>query len=502
MTANLRFRLLLLLLVPLMLLAFMGGWFGYTSADEASTQHDQRLMRLLPALADSVLAPSIAEGTPPLVSLTPAMEDFLRDQGDQVAYAVGDLQGHVIAGDTWIRFDVPSTSLAEFHSQEHGGVAYRVAVLKAETYGAGELAVMVADSSDVRQQWVHQLLMHVLLPSLLLIAGAAVAIYWSVSRAFKPLHKLTQAVERRSPRDLNPIDEQSSPAEVRPLVRSLNRLFSLVNAQAEGQRRFVADAAHQLRTPLAALQAQVEAWALSAESAQRAARRKGEGEVPVMLSLAQIEQLRDATRRTSQLARQLLALSRADARNAEVQPLQQVDLKELCESMLETFIDRASAKGLDFGLETESVAVWGHSWLLRELVSNLVENAIKYTPEGGSVTLRCGRRAKPLGGDGHDVAALRGPAPSGWAFVEVDDDGPGVPVEERSQITQRFYRAQGAVGEGTGLGLAIADEIAQLHQGVLSFDDGSSRKGLLVRLELPIQLSADGNNDGRASSGQ
>lgn len=485
MTANLRLRLLVLLLVPLVLLALMGGWFSYSSADEASTQHDQRLMRLLPALADSVLAPSIADGTPPLVSLTPAIEDFLRGQVDEVGYAVGDLHGNVVAGDTWIKFDVPTTTLAEFHSQEHDGVTYRVAVLKAETYGAGELVVMLADSSDVRQQWVRQLLMHVLLPNLLLIAGAAVAIYWSVSRAFKPLRTLTQAVERRSPRDLSPIDEQTSPAEVRPLVRSLNRLFSLVDAQAEGQRRFVADAAHQLRTPLAALQAQVEAWALSAESAQRAARRNGGAQAQVVLSVEQIEQLRAATRRTSQLARQLLALSRADARNAEVQPIQKVDLKELCESMLELFIDRASGKGLDFGLETEPVHVWGHSWLLRELVSNLVENAIKYTPQGGSVTLRCGRRGQPLGSD--DVALLGLPGVAQWAFVEVDDDGPGVPEAERAQITQRFYRAQSASGEGTGLGLAIADEIAQLHQGVLSFADGGSGRGLLVRLELPIQ---------------
>lgn len=485
MTANLRLRLLVLLLVPLALLALMGGWFSYSSADEASTQHDQRLMRLLPALADSVLAPSIADGTPPLVSLTPAIEDFLRGQSDEVGYAVGDLHGNVVAGDTWIKFDVPTTALAEFHSQEHDGVTYRVAVLKAETYGAGEMVVMLADSSDVRQQWVRQLLMHVLLPNLLLIAGAAVAIYWSVSRAFKPLRTLTQAVERRSPRDLSPIDEQTSPAEVRPLVRSLNRLFSLVDAQAEGQRRFVADAAHQLRTPLAALQAQVEAWALSAESAQRAARRNGGAQAQVVLSVEQIEQLRAATRRTSQLARQLLALSRADARNAEVQPIQRVDLKELCESMLELFIDRASGKGLDFGLETEPVHVWGHSWLLRELVSNLVENAIKYTPQGGSVTLRCGRRGLPLGSD--DAALLGLPGVEQWAFVEVDDDGPGVPEAERAQITQRFYRAQSASGEGTGLGLAIADEIAQLHQGVLSFADGGSGRGLLVRLELPIQ---------------
>lgn len=480
MTANLRLRLLVLLVVPLTLLALMGGWFGYRSADEASTQHDQRLLRLLPALADSVLAPSIAEGTPPLVALTPAIEDVLRQRGDDVGYAIGDLQGHVVAGDTWIRFDVPSTPLAEFHSQEHDGLTYRVAVMRAETYGAGEMVLVLADGGDVRQQWVRQLLLHVLLPSVLLIAGAGIAIYWSVSRAFRPLLTLTQAVERRSPRDLSPISEHSSPAEVRPLVRSLNRLFALVNAQAEGQRRFVADAAHQLRTPLAALQAQVEAWALSAQAAQAEARRKGT-EAQVVLSVTQIEQLRDATRRTSQLARQLLALSRADARNAEVQPLQKVDLKDLCESMLEMFFDQASAKGLDFGLDVAPASVWGHSWLLRELVSNLVDNAIKYTPPGGSVTLRCGM---------YHGAGQSADEPPGWAFLEVEDDGPGVPEAERSQITQRFYRAQGASGDGTGLGLAIADEIALLHQGTLAFGAGAQGKGLLVRLELPLQMPA------------
>ena len=489
MTANLRLRLAVLLLVPLMLLALMGGWFGYRSTDEASTQHDQQLKRMLPALADSVLAPSLAEGTPPLVYLSPAMEEFLRNHGDEVAYAIGDLQGKVVYGENWIRFDVPSTGLAEFHSQEHDGVTYRVAVARTQTYGADEMVIMIADSGDAQQQWIRQLLMHVLLPNLLLIAGASIAVYWSVSRAFKPLRTLTKAVERRSPRDLSPIDEKTSPAEVRPLVHSLNRLFSLVNAQAEGQRRFVADAAHQLRTPLAALQAQVEAWALSAQSVQAQAKRSGQpGQFS--LSVEQIEQLRDATRRTSQLARQLLALSRADARNAEVQALQQVDLKDLCESMLELFIDQASNKGLDFGLDVAPVSVWGHSWLLRELVSNLVDNAIKYTPPNGSVTLRCGERSQP-------IAVVHGHQPSeevsAWAFIEVEDDGPGVPEIERQQITQRFYRAQGASGDGTGLGLAIAAEIAQLHQGLLSFDSGIEGNGLLVRLELPI-VSLIGDN--------
>lgn len=477
MTANLRLRLLVLLLVPLVLLALMGGWFGYRSADEASTQHDQRLLRLLPALADSVLAPSIAENTPPLVALSPAMEDFLRNRGDAAAYAVGDLQGHVVAGDTWVRFDVPSTPVAEFHSQEHAGMTFRVAVARFETYGAGEMVMVLADGSDGRQQWVRQLLLHVLLPNLLLIAGASIAIYWSVSRAFRPLLALTQAVERRSPHDLSPIAEKSSPAEVRPLVRSLNRLFALVNAQTEGQRRFVADAAHQLRTPLAALQAQVEAWALSGQASEAQARRSG-GQAQVVLTVAQIEQLRDATRRTSQLARQLLALSRADARNAEVQPMQRVELKDLCESMLEMFFDQASAKGLDFGLEVETAHVWGHSWLFRELLSNLVDNAIKYTPAGGSVTLHCG--VMPASAEQAGVRR---------AFLAVEDDGPGVPEAERAHITQRFYRAQGASGDGSGLGLAIADEITQLHQGVLSLSQGAGGKGLLVRMEFTLDHS-------------
>ncbi len=471
MTANLRLRLLVLLVVPLTLLALMGGWFGYRSADEASTQHDQRLLRLLPALADSVLAPSIAEGTPPLVALTPAIEDVLRQRGDDVGYAIGDLQGHVVAGDTWIRFDVPSTPLAEFHSQEHDGLTYRVAVMRAETYGAGEMVLVLADGGDVRQQWVRQLLLHVLLPSVLLIAGAGIAIYWSVSRAFRPLLTLTQAVERRSPRDLSPISEHSSPAEVRPLVRSLNRLFALVNAQAEGQRRFVADAAHQLRTPLAALQAQVEAWALSAQAAQAEARRKGT-EAQVVLSVTQIEQLRDATRRTSQLARQLLALSRADARNAEVQPLQKVDLKDLCESMLEMFFDQASAKGLDFGLDVAAASVWGHSWLLRELVSNLVDNAVKYAQAG-------------------EIAVCARLDAQGRLELTVSDEGPGLAPELAQRIFELHERGERSdQTRGFGLGLWVARRVAQMHGGDVQVTPAAGG-GTCFTLTLPSSIPED-----------
>ena len=326
MTSDLRNRLLILLVLPLCALALVGVWLDYRSADEAAGRHDQRLLRLLPALADSVLAPSIRDHEPPLLLLAPPVEDFLRQNTGFAGYSVRDISGRLLLGDDWVHSAVPTTHAPEFHSVEFGGVTYRVAVQRGRT-GAGELVVALADGSDPRQQWAQQLLLRVLLPNLVLVAAAALAIHWAVGRAFKPLVDLAEAVEHRSPRDLSPIDEASSPAEVRPLVHSLNRLFALVNAQAEGQRRFVADAAHQLRTPLAGLQAQVEAWAMMAKAAAppRVSLSNLEGKLPlahdgqakgaIVLGVDQIEKLRNATRRTSQLAHQLLALSRADARS-------------------------------------------------------------------------------------------------------------------------------------------------------------------------------------------
>ena len=182
--------------------------------------------------------------------------------------------------------------------------------------------------------------------------------------------------------------------------------------------------------------------------------------------------MRDATRRTSQLAHQLLSLSRADARSLDGQTMQRVDLRELCENMLEMFLDTAAAKGIDLGLEVQPANVMGHGWLLRELLSNLVDNAIKYTPAGGSVTIRCSAQPGPQGG-------VR-------ASLQVEDDGPGVPATERGRVLERFYRVPGTVGEGTGLGLPIADEIARAHGALFTLEDGGNGRGLLVTLVFPV----------------
>jgi len=453
-TAGLRRRLLVMLIVPLILLAVLNAWLDYDSAGNVATQQDQRLLALVPLLADSVIGESDGRQ---LLLMAPPVEEFLEERPGSAAYAILDVDGKVLYGQEWLGGLPPPDATPELHSEEHEGVTWRIVRVRQPTV-LGELVVAMGDGSDPRQRWARSIFYKVLLPNLVLIALAAFAVRWAVERALRPLLDLREAVEHRSPRDLSAIDAGASPEEVRPLVDSLNRLFGLVNAQAESQRRFVADAAHQLRTPLAGLQAQVEAWA------QAAGARPHQGTLD--LPTEQVFKLRSATRRTSQLANQLLALSRADARGMHSQPEQRVDLKALCEDCLEGQLDAATARRIDLGLDAEPAQWMGHEWLLRELLANLVDNAVKYSHEGGTVTIRCGHRA-------------------GRPFLEVEDDGPGVAPAERPRVLERFYRVQGTRGEGDGLGLAIAEEIARVHRSHLQLQPGSGGRGLKVTLVFP-----------------
>lgn len=471
MASGLQRRLLVLLLLPLLLLAILNTWFDFRSADNAALQQDRQLLSLVPLLADSVVAPGADERVPPVLLMAPAIDAFLGERQDASAFAIVGVDGRVLVGAAWLTGLPPTTREAEFSSEEFDGTTYRIVSQRMQT-AAGELTLRLADGSDPRQQWLRQLWFKVAVPNLILAVAGFFAVNWAVRRALRPLIALKEAVEHRSPRDLTAIDEATSPDEVRPLVASLNRLFDLVNAQAESQRRFVADAAHQLRTPLAALQAQVEAWA-QAVSTDRYKQKDlpahtQRAQAAITLGADQVAKLRQATRRTSQLASQLLALSRVDARSADVLPMQRVDLKQLCEVVFEGQLDNAASKEIDLGLDAVTVHANGYEWLLRELLANLLDNALRYTPQGGSVTLRCGR-------DPQDQRP----------FVEIEDDGPGVPDAERGRVLERFYRVPGAGGEGTGLGLAIADEIARMHHSMLQLSTGHGGRGLRVTLRLP-----------------
>jgi two-component system, OmpR family, sensor histidine kinase TctE len=468
MPTGLQRRLLLLLLVPLGIFALVNLYIDYRAAGDAALQKDAQLARLLPLLADSVLPTRPNDGAVPVLLLAPAIQDFIRERPGSAGFRISDSAGAFLTGERWIGGVVPVSTEPEFHSEQVAGVMYRVAVQRVDT-AAGQVIVQLADGSDARQQWLQSLLVKVLLPNLALAAAAGLLVNWAVARALRPLIALKDAVARRSPRDLSAIDPLATPAEVRPLVDALNRLFERVNDQAENQRRFVADAAHQLRTPLAGLQAQVEAWA----GAAQAPGANG----AVTLSAGTIGRLRSATRRTSQLASQLLALSRADASTAAAATAR-LDLKGVCESVLPLYLDAATAKQIDLGLDAQPADALADEWLLRELIGNLLDNAVKYTPAGGTVTLRCGPCKRP------------GQSQAG-AFVAVEDDGPGIAPQERRRVTERFYRVRGTPGEGNGLGLAIASEIARAHQAGLELDfaldaahASPGRRGLRVSLQL------------------
>ena len=463
MLLGLRRRLLVMILSPLLLLASTSAWLEYRMAGGVTELQDQQLLALQPLLADSVIVGDPVANTHTSLLLAPEVDQFLIARPGTAAYAITNARGHLLHGEDWlVRSGSGAASASrqpQFESEEHQGMTWRI-VRQRHATALGDLDVAVADASNPHQRWARAIVFKVLLPHLVILAAAALAVHWAVDRALRPLLDLTEVVEGRSPQDLSAIDLQASPREVRPLVAALNRLFGLVDAQAEGQRRFIADAAHQLRTPLAGLQAQVEAWA---QAARRIAPPGGHG--TLLVPVEQVEKLRSATRRTSQLANQLLALSRADARSMAAQPMERVELKPLCESLLESYLDAASAKQIDLGLDVRPAAVPGYEWLLRELMANLVDNAVKYTPEGRTVTIRCGDTER-------------------GAFLEVEDDGKGVATADLPHLLDRFYRVPGTQGEGTGLGLAIAQEIARVHHSQLQLACGNGGRGLRVTLHL------------------
>ena len=493
-------RLLLLLIVPLCLLGIVSGWIDYRSASTAANQQDQQLQQLVPLLADSIIAVGALAEDPPVLLLAPPVEEFLKERKGLVTYKIYTPKRHLLHGDDRLPSVVPLTREPEFFNQEIGGISYRMVVQRVPSV-AGDVVVEVADASDPHKHWLQQLVMKVLLPNLVMMGLVAVFVSWAVGQALRPLRDLTLAIERRSPRDLSSINERGIPLEIRPLVTSLNWLFGMVNRQSEAQRRFIADAAHQLRTPIASLQAQIEAWS---ESIKHQLARRGDPspQYPVMssddgqaklvwsesaqqdmvqLPVQELQRLRSATRRTSQLVHQLLSLSRADAADTlELQQMQPVDLRALCEDVLERYLDTAAQKGIDLGLESRPVSVRGHVLWLQELLGNLLGNALLYTPAGGVVTIRCGvlsqqHAAKPAVG--------KIPLPSRpqrmmqtntvyRAFLEVEDNGPGIPPSDRSRVMERFFRMPGIKVEGTGLGLAIAREIAIRHRSELVLSDG------------------------------
>ncbi|HEX4927844.1 MAG TPA: sensor histidine kinase N-terminal domain-containing protein [Burkholderiales bacterium] len=434
---SLRARLLRMLLPPIGALLVLGGMVAYyPSLEPATAAYDQALIDAGISLGTYVRA---TDGGYRL-ELPVAVDQVLRrDSYDKVYYRVLGPSGEQIAGDE----DLPaprSAALPVSYDTTYKGAKVRAVALAAKC-GEALCRVLVAETMVKRNRLARDIFVSSLLPEMLIALATLVIVWFGVKRGLGPLARLSEEIKTRSAGDLRPIDSAGTPEEARPLVAALNHLLGQLAQASSNQQRFLADAAHQLRTPLAGLRAHTE-LALARPLPEPA---RGE-----------LEQVHAATIRTVRLANQLLALARAEpgARTDAAR----IDLKALIEGEADAWVHNALARDIDLGFDLAPAPVRGDAFLLREALANLVHNGIEYAPRGGRVTVRSGER-------------------DGRPFAEVEDDGAGIPPAERSRVLERFYRVPGTPGTGSGLGLAIVRDIALGHGATLSIGESAGDKG-------------------------
>lgn len=291
--------------------------------------------------------------------------------------------------------------------------------------------VQVAETLDKRALLANEIIKGVILPQFIILPIILALVWFALSRGLSPLAQLQARIRARHSGDLSPIDTHQVPEEISPLVASLNDMLGRLSQTIAMQKRFIADAAHQMKTPLAGMRMQSEL-----------ALRQCEPE-DIHRSL---EQLAKSSESATRLVNQLLALARAENQPHAGLAFEEVELGALARATVQDWVPASFAQQIDLGYEAEAapVLIAGHAMMLRELLSNLIDNALRYTPAGGRVTVRVGR-------DGDD------------ALLEVEDTGPGIAAHEREHVFERFYRILGSNASGSGLGLAIVREIAQQH---------------------------------------
>ncbi|MBS0321051.1 MAG: sensor histidine kinase N-terminal domain-containing protein [Proteobacteria bacterium] len=448
-SATLRGQLLRWLLIPLCLLFVVVVATSVLLAGRLSDRvNDSELVEIARELALHVRA---ADGHVGFDLAPDAERTLLLDPFDTLRYAVFDATGARIAGDAELA--LPPAG-APFHDARVGGAAVRVARYATRVDGT-PVAIAVASTRHGNDALARDIVAGVVLPSLalILIAGALVA--WGVRRGLAPLDPLRHAVAARSHRDLSPVPTAGVPAEVRPLVAAINDLLARLDEVLGVQNRFIADAAHEMRTPVAGMKAHIE-LALREEDPAR-----------VKASLAH---LYVSVERMTRLVGQLLALARNEPTTVKALELAPLDLAQVAFDVTTEWVPHAYRHGIDLGFEGAGrhVTIAGDAGRLTELLNNLIDNAIRYSREGGRVTVR----------------VLTTPTPR----VSVSDDGPTIPVAERERVFERFHRLLGTRADGSGLGLAIVREIASLHGATIRLEDDVDGVGNTFTIEFPGPL--------------
>ena len=316
---------------------------------------------------------------------------------------------------------------------------------------SGNRVIQASQPEDARWETAAGIAMRMLAPLAVLVPALALLAWITVRKSLAPLAHVTEQVEKRDASTMSPLEIHTVPEEIRPLLMALNRLLIRLDDSISSQRRFVADAAHELRTPLTALSLQSQL----VEQAQNSKERE-----------ESLINLRQGISRVSHLVSQLLTLARQEP-DAQ-RPFTRLDLATIARRVVGEFAPLADNKRIDLGIGgNQSEFVNGDEEALRILIGNLVDNAIRYTPEGGKVDVT-------LSNDSNNV------------ILKVEDSGPGIPIEDREKIFERFHRISGNDVQGTGLGLAIVKQIVQRHGAVVEVETGKNGTGTIFDIKFPF----------------
>ncbi|RIX47677.1 MAG: sensor histidine kinase [Rhodocyclales bacterium GT-UBC] len=427
----------------------------YFANNVANYPYDQALREHVAAIARQVKL----VGGKPVLTLPASTRALLRaDETDSVYFHVVSQDNKLLAGDKDLPMPGPIPDDAALSGDiylrdaEFNGQDLRMAyTLLADPHVPRErwVIVEVAETTDKRTQLANKIVASVILPQFVIIPLAVMLVWFGLSRGLRPLTRLRQTIETREPADLSPIATRRVPEELEPLVEAFNAMLERMKKNVEAQQRFVADAAHQMRTPLTGLKTQ----------AQFAIRETD----PEALRHA-LRQIATGVDRAGRLVNQLLTLARTEGGEMAQQSHEPLDLSLLVREVVEDWVMVAIEKGIDLGYESSGVAmINGNPFLLEELAKNLIDNALRYTPTGGHVTCRI--VANP------DTVVF-----------EVEDDGIGISEEQAELVFERFYRVDDAATEGSGLGLAIVQEIAMQHGSKASLRPKSSGRGALAKV--------------------
>src|SRR5450759_4652172 len=434
-------RQLLRQLLPLMaaILITGAGVVYFVAHREATVAYDRAIMDESIAIASQV---EIVDNHLHLQLPEIAEKVLLIDGYDKLFYEVVDPDGKKVAGNIELPRPIqPFEDGKLYYDGELNGQAVRVAALLSERNGIPFITLFA--ETKLKRDWIlGEIVLAMLVPEGLLIIIAVFTIRRSVRHGLASIQPLREELVRRTHTDLSQLPLKNIPEEIYPIFTEVNELLARLSKSLDANRRFIADASHQLRTPIAALQAEAEMALRSSDPSES------------------LKRIVAGTRRITHLAHQLLTLSRLEPQ--QIHSVKMVDLAELTRDVAERWMPQALARGIDIGFELSPAKVMGNPIWLEELAKNLIDNAIRYTPSGGVVTVRC----------------------SGTSW-EIEDSGPGIPKEEHERIFERFYRLDTSGVDGCGLGLAIVREIAYNHKASITIEKGPNLGGALIRVSFP-----------------